>query len=192
MSDRSGNLHAVGRYRWWSIVAACLLLSACAGLLGPRTVEVPLQRLQSSVDRKFPFNQRLFELIDMRLVEPQLSVVPGSDRLRVAMQASVAPIFTSRSWRGNFVLSGRLQIDPARRAVMLVEPQFEQISLAGIDPALSAQVARAADLLAAQILRDAPLYTFDANDLRYGGSRFLPTQITTNANGLVITFAPAD
>lgn len=186
-------LPSVGAWsRWCLTMLVIAVLAGCAGLLGPRTVEVPLQRLQASVDRKFPINQRLFELINLKLSDPKVALLADSNRVRVTMDASVAPIFTSRVWRGNFTLSGRLQIDPARRAVLLTEPQFENIVLDGIDPTVSAQVARGADTLAAQILRDTPLYTFAADDFRYGGTRFVPTNIVTNATGLVVTFAPAN
>jgi hypothetical protein len=36
-----------------------------------------------------------------------------------------------------------------------------------------------------------PLYSFAADDLRYGGSTFVPVSITTQATALVVTFAPA-
>lgn len=166
------------------------LLGGCAGLLGPRSVEVPLQRLQASIERKFPLDQRALELIDIRLSNPRLTLQPDSNRVSATMDASVQPILTSRVWRGSFTLSGVLQLDPARRAVMLAQPHIEQITFDGLDPALAAQVARGGGLLVAQLLRDTPLYTFGAEDFRYGGSRFLPSTITTSSRGLVVTFEP--
>ena len=177
--------------RWLFMALLVSTLCACAGLFGPRSVDIPLQRLQASLARKFPFNQRLIELIDIRLSDPKLTLLADTSRVRVAVDASVAPRFTSRVWRGNFTLSGRLQLDSARHAVLLAEPTIEQIAIDDITPALSAQVARGADLLARELLRDMPLYTFSDDDFRYGGTQFLPTKIVTNATGLVVTFEPA-
>ena len=177
--------------RW---LLASLILStlyACAGMFGPRNVDIPLPRLQASLARKFPINQRLVELIDIRLSDPKLTLLADTNRVRVAVDASVAPIFTSRVWRGSFTLSGRLQLDPARHAVLLAEPTIEQIAIDDISPALLVQVARGADLLAGQFLRDVPLYTFSESDFRFGGSTFLPTKIVINTTGLVVTFEPA-
>ena len=45
------------------------LLAACAGLIGPREVELPQERLQTSLDRKFPLHQRalgVFEALGLR------------------------------------------------------------------------------------------------------------------------------
>ena len=178
---------------WRYLVAiplAAALLGGCAGMLGPRSVEVPLQRLQASIERKFPFDQRALELIDIRLSNPRLTLQSDSNRVSATMDASVQPLFTSRVWRGSFTLSGLLQLDPARRAVMLAQPQIDQIAFDGLEPVLAAQVARGGGLLVAQVLRDMPLYTFGAEDFRYGGSHFLPTKITTNSRGIVVTFEP--
>ena len=177
---------------WLNNVGLLLTLATLGGcgLLGPRTVEIPLQRLQASLDRKFPITQRPLALIEIKLSNPRLTLQADSNRMSTIMDATVAPAFTSSVWRGNFTLSGILQLDPARRAVLLVDPKIDQITLDGIDPAFSAQVARGAGILAAQILRDTPLYTFGPEDFRYGGSNFLPTKIVTTSTGLVVTFTP--
>lgn len=181
------------RKTFWSQRLALLLvfiaLGGC-GLLGPRNVEIPLQRLQASLDRKFPITQKPLALIEIRLSNPRLTLQAESNRMSTIMDATVAPVFTSSVWRGSFTLSGMLQLDPARRAVLLVDPKIDQITLDGIDPAFSAQVARGAGILAAQILRDTPLYTFGPEDFRYGGSNFVPTNIVTTSTGLVVTFTP--
>lgn len=166
-------------------------VAACTGLLGPRDVEIPLQRLQASLDRKFPLTQHPLNLIDIRLSNPRLALQPDTDRMTATLDASVAPAFTKRIWRGTFTLSGTLELDAARHAVLLAQPQIDNIALDGVDPVVAEQVARAAGVLAAQILRDSPLYTFGPDDFRYGGSRFMPTRIVTKASGLVVTFEPA-
>ena len=180
--------------RSWSLFVVALpvavTLAGCLGLLGPRTVEIPLQRLQASLDKKFPLTQRPLALIEIQLSNPKLVLQPNTNRISTKMDASVAPVFTSRVWRGTFTLSGLLQLDAARRAVMLAQPQIDQIALDGIDPAVSTQVARGAGILAAQILHDTPLYTFGPDDFRYGGTNFIPTKITTTASGLMVTFEP--
>lgn len=179
--------------RWSSLAAtlvAAVVLSSCIGLFGPRTVEIPLQRLQASLDKKFPLMQRPLALIEIRLSNPTLTLQPDINRMSVTMDASVAPVFTNRVWRGTFTLSGLLQLDSARRAVMLAQPRIDQIALDGIDPVVSSQVARGAGILAEQLLRDTPLYTFGPEDFRYGGTNFQPTKITTTSSGLVVTFDP--
>jgi hypothetical protein len=167
-------------------------LAACVSLPGPREAVIPLARLQQAVERRFPLNQRPMDLIDIRLSNPRLALQAGDNRISVTLDARVAPAFTRRVWQGDFVLSGRLQLDAQQRAVVVVQPRIDRITLAGIDPGLASQVAQAAGPLAANILRDMPLYTFAADDLRYGGAAFVPTSITTQPTALVVTFAPTE
>ena len=170
--------------------ATILLLTACAALLGPRDVEIPIARLQASLDKRFPLSQRPMELIDIRLTRPQLSLQPNTNRVSVAMDATVAPLFTQRVWRGSFTLSGVLQLDLAKNSVVLAQPAIEKIALDGISKTVADQVARAAGVLASQIVQDLPLYRFTPEDFRYGGSNFLPTRIATKTSALVVTFEP--
>ena len=173
------------------VVLSTVLLSSCAGLLGPRSVDISMAQLQDAMNRKFPFNSRVLELFNINLTNPRLALQPDTNRIVTMMDASVAPPFTNKSWTGNFTLSGRLALDPVRRAVVLADPRMENFVLNGIGGPYAAQINRVGALLAEQLLTDMPLYTFAPDDFRYGGTSFVPSQITTRSNGLVVTFVPA-
>lgn len=173
------------------ILFTTLFLTSCAGWLGPRDVSISLAQLQDALSRKFPFNSRMLELFNVQVTNPRLSLQPNSNRIVTVLDASVAPPFTNRSWNGSFTISGRLALDPARRAVILAEPRVENLALSGIDSVYATQINRVAAILAEQLLKDMPLYTFGADDFRYAGTSFIPSQITTNPGGLVVTFVPA-
>lgn len=168
-----------------------IALSACASLMGPREVDLPLYRLQEALNRKFPFDNRYLELLDIHVANPQLSLQPGTNRLSIALDADAAPPFLKQTWKGRFSLSGALRYDAGRNAIMLADPRVENVAFDGVDPTYNRQLAKIGSLIAEQLLRDTPLYTFRSEDLRYGGTSFIPTQIATKANGLVVTFEPA-
>lgn len=168
-----------------------VLLASCATLLGPRDVEIPLARLQESIASRFPFNNRYLELLDIRVTNPKVSLLPDSNRILTSMDTSVAPPFMNRSWNGNFAVSGQLHFDASRNALVLAEPRVEQFVVNGLDPLYANQITKVGSLLAEQLLKDVPLYTFQPGDLQYSGTRFNPTKITTRPNGLVVTFEPA-
>lgn len=174
-----------------TLLASVLLLSSCASLLGSRNVELPLAQLQEAMARKFPFDSRYLELIDVRLTNPRLALQPGTNRLVTTMDASITPPFMEKSWAGNFTMSSFLKVDPARRAIMLDDPRMENMAIDGLSGPYANRVMKGLGLIAEQFLQNAPLYTFDANDFRYAGSQFLPTKINTTSNGLVVTFEPA-
>jgi hypothetical protein len=171
-------------------IAVVLLLASCASLLGSREVDIPLARLQQAVASHFPFNNRYLELLEVRVTNPHIALQPDTNRILTSMDASIAPPFTDKSWNGSLSISGQLQVDPARNAVVLADPRVENLAINGLDSPYAKQIARVSGLVAEQLLRDLPLYTFQPSDFRYGGTNFFPSQITTRASGLVVTFEP--
>jgi hypothetical protein len=169
---------------------ACLLAS-CATVLGTRQIELPVEKLQAGVDKRFPFRNRVLELFDIQLTRPQLTLFPSEDRVGISLDAAVAPAFMRNPWRGSLALSGRLYVDPQRGAVFINEPRVERFNIDGVDEARQRQLGKIAGLLVDDLVRDLPLYTFRPEELRYAGVQFAPTSIHATARGLTITVEPA-
>jgi hypothetical protein len=166
------------------------VLAGCSTLSGPRQVEIPLAKLQAGLDRRFPMDNRLFDLLDLRLSHPRLSLLPEADRVAVSLEAYVAPPFMQQAFTGSLALSGRLVVDAARGAVFMTEPHVDNFTLSGIDAAYQRQLAGAANKLMGQLVRDIPVYNFRMEDLRYAGIQFVPTRLVTTRNGLLVTLEP--
>lgn len=173
-----------------SLAAAAAALSSCASLLGPREVDVPLHKLQASLDRRFPMDNRLLELFDVRLSRPQLAVLPG-DRVALTVEASVAQSFLRNPLAGTLAFSGRLYVDPARSGVYLAEPRLERFAISGLDESVTRQLSRAANGLLDRAILDIPVYSFRMDELRYAGVQYVPTRIATTSNGLRVSLEPA-
>jgi predicted small secreted protein len=173
------------------LALACAFLTSCATMVGPRDIEIPLHKLQASLDKRFPVSSRLLELFEVELTRPQLSVLPDANRIALAMDAAIAPPFIRQSWRGSLSLSGRLYIDPARNAVLMAEPRVDQFTIDGADEARQRQLTRVANVLMDKVVGDTPLYHFRPEDLRYAGVQFTPTRVTATARGLLVSVEPA-
>ncbi|KQQ88624.1 DUF1439 domain-containing protein [Massilia sp. Leaf139] len=173
-----------------SSLAVAATLSSCASILGPREVDLPLSKLQASLDRRFPMDNRLLELFDLRLSRPQLSVLPG-DRVALSMDASVAQSFLRNPLSGSLAFSGRLYVDQAKNGVYLAEPRLERFAISGLDESVSRQLSRAANGLLDQAILDIPVYSFRMDELRYAGVQYVPTRIATTATGLRVSLEPA-
>ncbi|MDB5745757.1 MAG: hypothetical protein JWP72_605 [Massilia sp.] len=171
-------------------ISGAALLASCASVLGPREVDLPLHKLQAGLDRRFPVDNRLLQLFDVRLSRPQLTVLPG-DRVSLTVDASVAQSFLRNPLAGTLAFSGRLTIDQARSGVYLTEPRIERFAVGGIDESVQRQLARAANGLLDQALLDLPVYSFRMEELRYAGVQYVPTRIATTANGLRVSLEPA-
>ncbi|KIF83755.1 DUF1439 domain-containing protein [Noviherbaspirillum autotrophicum] len=179
------------RFVPWLWLAALLMLTSCASLVGQRDVEIPLAKLQDAIANRFPFNNRYLELLDVRVTNPRVSLQPNTNRILTSMDTSIAPPFSNQAWTGSLAISGQLRVDPSRNALVLAEPRVENFAVNGLDSPFANKIVRVGALVAEQLLADMPLYTFQPNDFRYGGTNFFPTKITTKPNGLVVTFEPA-
>jgi hypothetical protein len=171
-------------------LAAAAALSSCASLLGPREVDIPLPKLQASLDRRFPVDNRLLELFDVRLSRPQLTVLPG-DRVALTVDASVAQSFLRNPLAGTLAFSGRLYVDQAKSGVYLAEPRLERFAISGLDESVTRQLSRAANGLLDRAILDIPVYSFRMDELRYAGVQYIPTRIATTSNGLRVSLEPA-
>ncbi len=165
-------------------------LAACATLLPMQQVEIPLSRLQSELQKRFPFNNRYLDLFDVTLDQPQLALRPESDRLVATLNARFLPPLAKKPLEGKLVISGLLQIDPARRAVVLAEPKLESLGGA-LDDKTGGKLSRLGALLAEDLLSNLVLYRFSPDAFTVAGQNFNPTRITTRQDRLVISFEPA-
>ena len=181
----------VRRFRLGAIVLlACGVLASCASLVGPRQIDIPLYKLQAGIDRRFPVNNRALELFDIQLSRPQLTLLAGTDRVALTMDAYVAPPFIKQSWSGSLALSGRLYVDAARGAVFMTDPHVDKFVIDGVDEARQRQLGKVANVLMSKVIADVPVYSFRLEDLRYAGVQFVPTRIATTPEALVVTVEP--
>jgi hypothetical protein len=167
------------------------LLSGCASLLTPQEIEIPLSRLQQSLQKKFPYTERYFSLLDVTLSNPVVSPQPAADRMLIALDAQVLPPLIKTPWQGELLVSGSLRIDPARRVVLLTEPRLENIKLDAVTGNYTSRVARLGKQLAEDLIGETVLYTFAPDAFVVAGKRFVPTGITTRKDSLVVSFEPA-
>lgn len=188
------SLHSPARralLRWVGVAGGAGLLASCASVLGPRQVEVPLHKLQAGLGRRFPVNQRLMQLFELRLSQPRLALLPDEDRVALSFDASVSPPFARDAWRGSMAVSGRLFVDAGRRAVMLAEPRIERLQFGDTGSASQQQLTRLANGMVDSLVHDMVLYAFHDDELRYAGVQFVPLRIQTRRSGLVVTLTPA-
>ncbi|SFU92773.1 DUF1439 domain-containing protein [Pseudoduganella namucuonensis] len=170
---------------------ACGLLTSCAGLVGPRQVELPLEKLQRNLDQRFPVHHRALGVFDIQLDNPRLATLRDNDRVSLSADLTVTPMLVRQSWRGGLTLSGRLVVDTVRNAVFLSDAQVDRFAIDGVGESQQRQIAGAANILVDKLLRDVPLHSFNPDDLRYAGVRFVPTTIRTTPTSLVIMLEPA-
>jgi len=165
-------------------------LVACATFMGPRDVEIPLSAMQQAAAKRFPFHRRYLELFDVTVSNPRLAMQTEANRIQASMDTAIVPPLLQRTWNGNLTISGSLRFDAARGTLMLVEPRVESLKVDGLDARYASMLGQIGALLSDQVLQDMPLYTMRPDDLRYAGTSYTPSKITTTSEGIVVTFEP--
>lgn len=174
------------------LLAAALLLGACATLIGPRQVELRQERLQQNLERKFPKYQRVLGVFEVELSRPQLAILADNNRVALTFDLNVTPLLARQSWRGNMTVSGRLNVDSARNSVYLSEAHVDRFTMDNMDEGKQNQLASVANLLTDNLLKDVALHTFEPQELQYAGVQFMLTGIDTRPGALVANLRPAE
>jgi len=177
--------------RWSAPLLIASLLAACATIIGPRQVDLPQDRLQQGLDHRFPLHHRALGVFDIELNHPQLNIIAENDRVALTLDANVSPLLARQSWHGTMTLSGRLTVDRLRNAIYLSDAHVDRFIIDGMDEGRQHQIAGVANLLGEKVMKDAPIYTFHQDELRYAGVQFALTRISTRPGGLVATIEPA-
>jgi hypothetical protein len=167
------------------------LLTACNAIIGAHDINYPLSKLQASLDKKFPLNNRYLELLDVQLNRPALSLMPAQGRIACTLQFSVGPLLLGKKWQGAVNISAVPGIDMQQSAIVLDDLRIEQIQMDGINDSAAPQLRKALNFMVEQRLQHLAIHHFQPEDFSYAGIRFVPTKITPTENSLVVSFEPA-
>lgn len=182
------------RYLAWAapLLALACLLTACAALIGPRDVDLPQERLQRDLDRKFPIHHRLLGVFDVELSHPQLAILSDNNRVALSFDLSVTPLLARQVWQGKLSLSGRLNVDSVRNAIYISDAHVDRFAMDNMDQGKQTQLSSVANLLSDNVIKDLAVHTFKPEELRYAGVQFVLTDIHTRPGGLVAKLQPAE
>ena len=145
------------------------------------------QELQDAVDKRFPARLRYAQVLDVQLTHPRLLLDEANNRVTTQMDAQVSnTLLPAPPINGTLSLSSGLRYDPARRAVLLDNPSVERVQVAGMPAQYGEQLNAIGAVVAQQLLRDYPLYTFKPEELHVAGKDVEPGAMTVLADGIKV------
>ena len=173
-----------------AVLAGALWLAGCAMLGGPRTITLSEGELTRLVEAHSPFERRLLEVLDVRVVAPRVRLLPESNRLATELQVSTTERITGQVYRGRMAVNYALRYDEAAQAIRLTDVRVITFHLDHLPAPRQAAINRLGGLIAEQLLDNLALYRFQPGDLGTGGSPGLrPSTVTVTDEGLEITLA---
>jgi hypothetical protein len=166
-------------------LAGCSTLNAVGALLGNQ-VTFTQPQLQQALDRNFPKHyDKLGGLVSLTLLNPRLSIPPGSNRLRLDFDLGMGALGSDSSRpSGRFAVTSALRFDPGTRGLHLQDPAIESVDVPSLGGVMNSTARGLLNSWLVDYARDEPVYRFDNSLLdRLGARRIGRTEIE---NGLVV------
>ena len=167
-------------------------LAGCAGLAGPPRLRFGERELAAMLERHFPLERRLLEVIDVEVRTPRLRLLP--ERNRIAARVDIGTrdrLFGSR-------LNGELDFDSALRfqardqTLRLDQVRVQDLKVAGSGGDARTPFERLGAALAERVLEGMVLYTLPAEraeQLRRAG--LAPGAVTVTSGGVEVELIAA-
>ncbi|MBS0318298.1 MAG: DUF1439 domain-containing protein [Proteobacteria bacterium] len=153
---------------WALSLAAILMPTTPAAMqlgLGPLHYTIPQRQLQQALDQRFPYREGLGELLELRLSDPRLMLLPGRNRLATALRVEVAGQLMADRYSGMLQLDYGLRFEPGDDTIRMTQVQLERLRMDGIPAAYQPAVQQYAPLLAEQLLNDFPLHRLKSDEV---------------------------
>lgn len=168
-------------------------LVGCAQLAGPRSVTYSQSELQQMLDRKFPQERRLLEVLDVTLDSPQLALIPERNRVALTLQVQAGERLFASSVKGRLGLEGGLKLEPQDASLRLVQVRVTTLTWEtpdGATPRLPVQ--RLGSVLAERLLEGTVLHQLKPEQLeRLGRAGYQPGSVQVTPAGITLSVVPA-
>jgi hypothetical protein len=186
-------ISSMNRRQWAAALIAAIGvpagLAGCAGL-GPRNVTLSAADLQALLERQFPLQRRLLEVIDIDIARPVLRLLPERNRIATDLELRATERLSGRHVRGSLALDYALRYEPSDASVRLTQVRVQEARLDLGSGPLSAPGARVGALLAERLLDDAAIWRADPQGLqRLQRAGIAAADIVVTARGIEVRFA---
>ncbi len=171
-------------------------LSACsspaAQVLTQRRLTLSSAQLQAALAPRFPMQQRVAEVLDVRLSEPRLQLQPERGRIATELQLDITERLLQSTHPARLALDFGLRFEPSDRTVRLRDVRVQQLVFTRLAPAYQDLMNRHAPRLAERALEGLSLHQIseaDWNTLQMLGLQ--PGEFSITPQGLNLDFRAA-
>ncbi len=176
----------------FAVVVVAGALTGCAQLGGPRTHVITEAELARQIEKRFPYDSRVLDLLDVQVSAPRVRLLPDSNRVAISLTLTGSDRLIGHRWHGEIALDHGLRYDAAEQAVRLTDVRVQRLVLDELPASLRSGLDRWGGRLAEQLLSDAVIYRFRPEDLRTAqGLGYVPGAVAVTPRGIEITLLPA-
>ncbi len=165
------------------------LTVGCAGFGGPTTVTLRADEIQALVQKSFPRERRVLDVVDVSISAPRTRLLPDSNRIGAVLDVQARERVLGGSWAGRLDFDAALRWDAAEQAVRLTQVRVQDLVLTAAGDAPRSSTERLGAAVAERMLEGSSLYRLSperAAQMQQKG--YAPSAVTVTSRGVEITF----
>lgn len=170
---------------------AVVALPACASD-GTRSITLSQSQLNDELLRRFPLTRRVSNLLDVRLLNPRVQLLPERNALGTQVDISVTELLMGSRHDGHLDLDYGLRFDAPTRTIRLTGVHVKSVDFSGVPTAYRSAFSSQAPRVAEQLLENLPLHEIKREQLdMLGGMGFTVGELRVTPQGLRIELVPS-
>jgi hypothetical protein len=171
---------------------AAAMLAGCANMLVPSAIHLTEAELAARLEKAFPLDRRLLDMLDVNVRAPRLKLLPDTNRMAVDLDVGASDRLLGSKLAGKLVFESGLRFEPSDQSLRLERVRVNELRLDGAGSTGRGLGQRLAGVLAESMLEGLPIYHLSPErqeQLRKAGVR--PGTVSINSRGLEIPLVPA-
>jgi hypothetical protein len=178
-------------FTWWLPAATLTVLAGCAGLLGPRTIEVSRDDILGKLRQKFPITRQVLGYLDITAGNPTLVMLPQSNRVSTQVDLKLDDTMFHKAHQGFVAASFGLRYEPRDLTIRLDQVTLDEVSLPTVSPVFLDSLKRLGNQVARDVLQGFVVRQLKPEDLHQAdrlGYEVAALRVT--ATGLAVDLVP--
>ena len=175
-------------------VAGAMALTLPAGGFaapGSKTVTIPQEQLQTAIAKRFPYQQKLADVLDLKIMSPRLALLPDANRIGTELDLNLLERIGGRTYTGTMALDYGLRFERSDNTVRMTGVRVSSVRLNDVPEPFNGAISRHMPRMAEQLLSNYALHTFSDQDMSFvSGLGFEPGEIKVTPKGLRVTLDP--
>ena len=166
-------------------------LAGCAQWAAAPSLHWEEAELQQWLERRFPLDRRLLEVLDVKVSQPRVRLVPQRDRVGTEVQVEALDRLFGRAFRGRLAFESGLRYDPTDQSLRLTQVQVTAFELDSAGAPTRPSLQRLGAALTETLLDDAVIHRLSADQKgRLAALGVRPGDIKVTARGLEMNLVP--
>jgi hypothetical protein len=166
-------------------------LGGCASLIGSHDVEISESQLTLLLARQFPMQRKVLEVIDLNVTNPQIHLLPDTNRIGTELDVAALDRLFGSSAQGHVQLDYGLRFQPSDHTIRMTQVRVRELTLSSGSSNLHGAAQRIGGLVAENVLENLVLYRMkpaQADEMDRLNLQASP--ITVTARGIRMTVSP--